>query len=159
MGQTESTHTYISSSILWYVWKCFPLSVTTQLQEPYQKTIAGRISVEIFSKSMYYLCNFQFLTLFSGKMLPHEDIGIKVPFVQLLQVCLGKGEHSDQFPWYQKHFSHHANWKNGMKPFILTVNCIPYAYYTYTLMIFLNYPIYFVSILCTLHVQDLFPIF
>ena len=98
MGQTESTHTYISSSILWYVWKCFPLSVTTQLQEPYQKTIAGRISVEIFSKSMYYLCNFQFLTLFSGKMLPHEDIGIKVPFVQLLQVCLGKGEHSDQFP-------------------------------------------------------------
>ena len=81
---------------------------------------------------------FSILTLFSGKMLPHEDIGIKVPFVQLLQVCLGKGEHSDQFPWYQKHFSHHANWKNGMKPFILTVNCILYAYHSNTLVIFLK---------------------
>ena len=41
---------------------------------------------------------FSILYTFLGKMLPHEDIGIKVPFVQLLQVCLGKGEHSDQFP-------------------------------------------------------------
>ena len=54
MGQTKSTHTYISSSILWYVWKCFPLYVTTQLQEPYLKTIASRVSRDAQSRCIIY---------------------------------------------------------------------------------------------------------
>ena len=71
--------------------------MTTQLQEPYLKTIASRVSRDAQSRCIIYAI-FNSLHFFSGKMLPHEDIGIKVPFVQLLQVCFGKGEHSDQFP-------------------------------------------------------------
>ena len=43
-----------SSLIIWYVWKCFPLYVTTQLQEPYLKTIASRVSRDAQSRCIIY---------------------------------------------------------------------------------------------------------
>ena len=79
-----------------YALICHKLDLT----QFWPKLVSWRFDVttdEVLKVDVLFM-QFSILTLFSGKMLPHEDIGIKVPFVQLLQVCLGKGEHSDQFP-------------------------------------------------------------